>query len=48
MCKVLNVSRGSVYYEPKKKSCDTELENLIITIFKIAEIIMGLGKLKTD
>ena len=46
MCKVLNVSRGSVYYEPKKKSCDSELENLIITIFKNSRNNYGTRKIK--
>jgi transposase InsO family protein len=46
MCKVLNVSRGSVYYEPKKKSCDTALENLIITIFKNSRNNYGTRKIK--
>ena len=46
MCKVLNVSRGSVYYEPKKRSCDTELENLIITIFKNSRNNYGTRKIK--
>ena len=46
MCKVLNVSRGSIYYKPKKDSCGTELENLIITIFKKSKNNYGTRKIK--
>ena len=46
MCKVLNISRGTVYYTPKKKSNDTDLENEIITIFKKSRNNYGTRKIK--
>ena len=48
MCKVLNISRGLVYYTPKKKINNTELENEIITIFKKSKNNYGTRKIKKE
>lgn len=48
MCKTLNISRGCVYYKPKKKSCNTKLENLIIAIFKKSKNNYGTRKIKKE
>ena len=48
MCKVLNISRSSVYYKPKKKSCDTKLDNLIIAIFRKSKNNYGTRKIKKE
>ena len=45
MCKVLNVSRSTYYYESKPKKDETQLVTDIIEIFVEAEIITGLEKL---
>ena len=48
MCKLLNISRASVYYNPTKKSFDSELENLIIQIFKDSKNNYGTRKIKVE
>lgn len=45
MCKVLNLSRNTYYYESKPKKDETQLVTDIIEIFVEAEIITGLEKL---
>ena len=45
MCKVLNLSRNTYYYESKPKKDETQLVPDIIEIFVEAEIITGLEKL---
>ena len=34
MCKLLNISRGTYYYQAKEVIYDNELENQIIKVFK--------------
>lgn len=46
MCRALNVSRSLVYYTPVEKSCDSELENEIIAIFKKNKNNYGTRKIK--
>ena len=46
MCRIVKISRSLVYYEPKKKSSDSELENEIISIFKKSKNNYGTRKIK--
>ncbi len=46
MCKTLKINRSLVYYTPKEKSCDSRLENTIITIFKNSRNNYGTRKIK--
>lgn len=46
MCRLLNISRSLIYYKPKEKSCNSELENEIITIFKESRNNYGTRKIK--
>jgi transposase InsO family protein len=46
MCKVLNIPRSLVYYKHKKKTMDSELEKLIIKIFKDSKNNYGSRKIK--
>ena len=46
MCKVLNIPRSLVYYKHKKKTIDSELEKLIIKIFKDSKNNYGSRKIK--
>lgn len=46
MCKVLNISRSLVYYNRKTRKIDSELEQLIIKIFKESKNNYGSRKIK--
>ena len=46
MCKALNISRSLVYYTYKKRETDSELEQLIIKIFKESKNNYGSRKIK--
>ena len=46
MCQVLGISRGSYYYEAKKKASEADLEKAVIKEFTKVETIMGLENLK--
>lgn len=46
MCKVLNIPRSSVYYKHKTRKVDSQLENLIIKIFKDSKNNYGSRKIK--
>ncbi|GAA3652651.1 hypothetical protein GCM10022323_12940 [Asaccharospora irregularis DSM 2635] len=48
MCRTLNISRGLVYYTPTSKSCDSKLENKIISIFKGSRNNYGTRKIKKE
>jgi transposase InsO family protein len=48
MCRLLNISRSLIYYKPKKKSCDSDLENQIISIFKKSRNNYGTRKIKRE
>jgi transposase InsO family protein len=48
MCRVLNISRSLIYYKPKIKSSDSDLENKIITIFKKSRNNYGTRKIKKE
>ncbi|AZO95747.1 IS3 family transposase [Halocella sp. SP3-1] len=48
MCRILKISRSLVYYEPKKKSSDSTLENEIISIFKTSKNNYGTRKIKQE
>ncbi len=48
MCRVLKINRSLVYYTPKEKSCDSELENEIIGIFKNSRNNYGTRKIKKE
>lgn len=48
MCKILNISRGSIYYISSKKIKDTKLENEIISIFKRSRNNYGTRKIKVE
>lgn len=48
MCKVLKISRSLVYYKPKNKRKDKELENHIIRIFKESKNNYGSRKIKVE
>ena len=46
MCKILKISRNSIYYKPKPKIIDTKLENAVITEFNGSKKCYGTRKLK--
>ena len=46
MCKFLNISKSLIYYQPKEKAEDVELESLIIKIFKDSRNNYGSRKIK--
>lgn len=46
MCKVLNIARSLVYYQNKQSIVDSELENLIIKLFKESRNNYGTRKIK--
>lgn len=48
MCDLLNISRSLVYYSPVEKSCDSKLDNDIITIFKKSRNNYGTRKIKRE
>lgn len=48
MCKVLKISRSLIYYKPKNKRKDKELENHIIRIFKESKNNYGSRKIKVE
>lgn len=48
MCKVLKISRSLVYYKPKNKRKDKELEKHIIRIFKESKNNYGSRKIKVE
>jgi len=48
MCKVLKINRSLVYYTPTEKSCDSKLENEIISIFKKSRNNYGTRKIKKE
>lgn len=48
MCEVLNINRSIVYYKTKEKSCDSKLENEIISIFKNSRKNYGTRKIKKE
>ena len=48
MCKLLKISKSLIYYEPKPKTMDIDLENLIIKIFKDSRKNYGSRKIKVD
>lgn len=48
MCKLLGVSRAMLYYKPKDKSFDTELENNVIEVFKSSRKCYGTRKIKRE
>ena len=48
MCKILKISRASIYYTPKKKTFDSKLENQIIQIFKDSKNNYGTRKIKAE
>ena len=48
MCKFLKVPRSLVYYQPKQKSLDESLDNLIIKIFNDSRKNYGSRKIKVE
>lgn len=46
MCRLLNISRSLIYYKPKKRASDNDLENEIITIFRKSKNNYGTRKIK--
>ncbi|RKD27167.1 transposase [Caminicella sporogenes] len=48
MCEILNISRSLVYYTPKEKTRDSNLENKIIEIFKNSRNNYGTRKIKHE
>lgn len=48
MCKVLQISRSTYYYEAKAKLHDTTLEMAIIKIFKESRSTYGTQKIKIE
>jgi transposase InsO family protein len=48
MCKILGISRSLVYYEKKSKTYDSELDNVIISIFKASRNAYGTRKIKKE
>ena len=48
MCKLLNVNRSNIYYCPKDKVIDIELEHAIIKIFKDSRYNYGTRKIKHE
>lgn len=48
MCKVLQVSRSTYYYEAKQKTDESELTAAIIDIFKASRNSYGTRKIKRE
>jgi len=48
MCKILEINRSSIYYVETKKTKDTELENLLVDIFKSSRKNYGTRKIKKE
>ncbi len=48
MCKILNISRNTYYYNPKQVVNNNYLENLIISIFKESKSNYGSRKIKQE
>ena len=48
MCRALNISRGMVYYTPKKKQVNIELESEIISIHRKSRNHYGTRKIKRE
>lgn len=48
MCKVLQISRSTYYYEAKGRINDTTLETTIIKIFKDSRSTYGTRKIKVE
>lgn len=48
MCKILKVSRGSIYYNPKETKINSSLENEIIRIFRGSRNNYGTRKIKVE
>lgn len=48
MCKVLNISRSTYYYEAKVKRDETELTAAVVDIFKISRNNYGTRKIKKE
>lgn len=48
MCKILNISRSSVYYSKSQKTSNSKLENYIIQIFKGSKNNYGTRKIKHE
>ncbi len=48
MCKFLEISRSTYYYESRNDKVDTELENSIITIFRDSKNNYGTRKIKHE
>ena len=46
MCRILNVSRSLIYYKPRRKASNSDLENEIITVFKKSKNNYGTRKIK--
>jgi len=46
MCRYLGVTRSLVYYEPRPRRCDVELENAVIEEFRANRAVYGTRKLK--
>ena len=48
MCKVLNISRSTYYYETSLKTSNSKLENAVITIFRESRHNYGTRKIKVE
>ena len=48
MCKVLNISRSTYYYEASLKTSNSKLENTVISIFKESRNNYGTRKIKIE
>ena len=48
MCKILNISRSLIYYKKVEKTCDSKLDNEIISIFKKSRNNYGSRKIKVE
>jgi len=48
MCKLLKISRGTVYYKSKSNKIESKLENKIIKIFKSSKNNYGTRKIKVE
>ena len=48
MCKVLNISRSTYYYEASLKTSNSKLENAVISIFKESRNNYGTRKIKIE
>lgn len=48
MCKILKISRSSIYYSKSQKTSDTKLENQVIKIFRESKNNYGTRKIKIE